>query len=133
MKNTLSRFPLTVCAFALLALLIMSAQAAPTLIMGNLLTVNGTTNSSPVTAFTYNQTLQQFSVTHGALTSTGALTLNIQATVDQTNYVTIGTWNPSTTNAATETFSGSAYAITNYMRVNCVTTNSVTVGGSYGQ
>jgi hypothetical protein len=125
---------LPILLVAALCLVWKTAPAAPTLLMGSLVTVNNTTSNSPaVTAFSYNPTLQQFSVTHGALTSTGALTLNIQATVDQTNYVTIGTWTPSYTNATTETFSGSSYAITNYIRVQAVTTNSVQIGGSYGQ
>jgi hypothetical protein len=77
--------------------------------------------------------LQQFTVTHGALTATNAMVLNIQSTLDQVNYVTIYTWYPSTTNAATEYIYAGQIPVTNYFRVQCVTTNSVQVGGSYGQ
>jgi hypothetical protein len=126
---------LIIAAWILLALLFVTVPmlATPTLLMGTLVTVDTTTSNSPaIAAFTYNQPLQQFTVSHGALTSTGAFYLTIQATLDQTNYVTLGTWHPTTTNAATEVFSGASYAPTNYMRVQCTSTNSVQVGGSYG-
>ena len=109
-------------------------QAAPVLIIGSLVTVNNTTAYSSTNAcFTYNPTLQQFTIQHGALTATNALVLNIQCTVDQTNFVTAFTWYPSTTNAATEYIYAGAVPVTNYFRVQCVTTNSVQVGGNYGQ
>lgn len=115
------------------ALSALSVSAAPTLLLGNLITVNNTTSNSPATtALNWNPTTQQFTISHGALTGTNALTLNIQATTDQTNYITIGTWKPSFTNATTETIPANAFSITNYIRVQAVTTNSVTVGGSYG-
>ena len=122
---------LSILAFLLCAAVI---QAAPVLIIGSLVTVNNTTAYSSTNAsFSYNPTLQQFTISHGALTATNALVLNIQSSVDQTNFVSSYVWYPTTTNAATEYIYAGSVPVTNYFRVQCTTTNSVQVGGNYGQ
>ena len=121
--------------FALLVALSLTAtvKAAPVMLIGSLVTVNNaTSNSPPTSALSYNPSLNQFTITHGTLTATNALLLNFQCTLDQTNYVTVGTWYPTTTNAATEIVNANQYSITNYVRAQAVTTNSVQVGGTYG-
>ena len=118
---------------AVLALASFAAQAVPVLIFGSLVTVNNsTTNSPPTAALAYNPALNQFTITHGSLTATSACQVNFQVTLDQTNYVTVGTWYPQYTNATTEIVNANQYFITNYVRGQCVTTNSVQIGGSYG-
>jgi hypothetical protein len=124
---------LLVAAF-LICMAEMQAPAAPVLIIGSLVTVNNTTAYSSTNAcFTYSPTLQQFTIPHGALTATNALVLNIQVSTDQVNFTNAFTWYPTTTNAATEYIYAGAVPVTNYFRVQCVTTNSVQVGGNYGQ
>jgi hypothetical protein len=124
---------LVILAFLLFAFL-SRTQAAPVLIIGSLVTVNNTTAYSSTNAcFTYNPTLQQFTIQHGALTATNALVLNIQVSTDAVNFTNSLTWYPTTTNAATEYIYAGAVPVTNYFRVQCVTTNSVQVGGNYGQ
>lgn len=112
---------------------VFAANATPVMIFGSLVTVNNTTSNSPATsALAYNPALNQFTITHGSLTATSALQVNFQATLDQTNYVTVGTWYPQYTNATTETVNANQYFITNYVRGQAITTNSVQVGGTYG-
>lgn len=133
MKTRFLLIPLALLVF--LVCLIASTMAAPVMMVGSLVTVNNTSTNSLVTAaLQYNPTLQQFMITHGALTSTNALAINIFVnTTGTTNGVQVGTWYPSSTNATTEYINANTFSITNYVWVQAVTTNSVQVGGSYGQ
>lgn len=111
------------------------AQATPTLMIGSLATIYSAapTNSSSTAALQYNPALQQFAVSHGALTSTNEFYLAIQSSADNVNFTTNGYWFPSNTNAATEIVSANTFFVTNYVRVTCTTTGTITVGGTYGQ
>ena len=122
-------------SFALAVAFVVPVMADPVSMMGTPWTVNNTTSNSPVAyALQYNPTLQQFVVTHGALTATNALQIKIwvNTTGTITNGAQTGTWYPNNTNAATEYILANTYAVTNYVWIQAVTTNSVTVGASYG-
>ena len=115
-------------------LLALPAISAPVIIAGSPATVNNTTSNFLATAaFAYNPTLQQFSVTHGGLANTNDIKLNIQATLDSANYVTVGSWSPAFTNAGTEIIYQGVYSVTNLVRCQVVTTNSQTIYISYGK
>ena len=132
MKLFLKLFAVVMLAGAL----VCGVKALPVMIVGSLTTVNNTSaNSTVAPMLSYNPAAQLFQIAHGTLTATSALTLNVYAgTTGTTNgCVQIGTWNPSNTNAVTEYINANAFAVTNYIFVTAVTTNSVTVGGSYGQ
>jgi hypothetical protein len=111
-----------------------TARATPTLLVGSLVTVNNTSSNSPtIGALTYVPASQQFTISHGALTATNAFYLTFQPTLDGTNYVSSGVWYPFYTNACTEIIPPGYFTITNNFRVVITSTNSVQVGGSYGQ
>jgi len=130
MKNTL----LSIIGVAAIVLATMTSHATPTMLVGTLGSVSTTpSNSPPTTALTYIPTLQQFSVTHGALTSTNEALLYFRVTVDQTNYVVIGSWYPSFTNPCTEIVNQGQYNITNFVSVQYVATNTISIGINYGQ
>ena len=121
----------TLITILVLLLLCGSLPAAPVLVM--IATVNNSTSNSPaVLALQNNPPLQQFSITHGTLPSTNALTVTFQATADQTNYINVGSWHPSNTNAATEIITQPTYFVTNYVRIAVTTTNSYTTSTTYG-
>lgn len=120
--------------FSIVAIVFVEcAISAPVNLIGSLTTVSNTTAYSATnTTFNYTPYMQVFVVQHGLLTSTNALLLNFQQSVDQTNFLTTYSWRPSSTNAAYETISASAIPVTNYFRIECVTTNSVQVNTTYG-
>lgn len=99
-------------------------------------TINNATNTvNGLTAFPYNPQLQGASITHGALTSTNELKVDIYSNFQgaTTNgRVYVGTWYATTTNSATETIVGSNYGMTNFLSIDIGTTNSVSVSGYYG-
>jgi|GEM_PF-3440136 len=125
-------FPAFLAVFLALAI---SAPATPTQLFT--VTVSNTTVTiPPIQAYTYNQPLQNATITHGPLTNLTSLQINIYANYQgaTTNgRVFIGTWYPTTTNAGPETISGPNYPITNWLSLDIVTTNSVPLSGSYGQ
>ena len=135
MKKLLFAFLFVVCLIGLLLWMATPAQATPTQLLT--VTVNNTTNT--VTSFqmlSYNPTPQNFTIYHGGLATTNALTIYIYANYQgaTTNgRVILGVWNPTFTNAGTETIIGANYTPTNWLSVDVGTTNSVQVNGSYGQ
>lgn len=133
-------FALTFVTFLAILFIVIStarqANAAATLILGSLTPItNSVSTTTPVTAFSYNQTLQQFQVTHGTITNTNQFHLDLYINVQGANTngrTKIGVWWPSYTNATTETFSGSSYAATNWLSLDAVVTNGNALGINYG-
>jgi hypothetical protein len=133
--------------FVLLVVCILSVASAPggTTNLFNLAQTGGsviTTNNGntfqvagiyvPPQKFTF----QSLGLTNAVATSyltngiTNQLTINIQISVDgaNSNWVTLASWTPSTTNAYVDSFNPSFNAITLPMRAQIVTSNSVGVG-----
>jgi hypothetical protein len=129
----MKKFFLLIGVAALLAT-VSAVRATPTLLIGSLVTVNNTTSNSPVVQALGNITASQtITITHGALTATNAFYIAGQFTVDQTNYYTSPVvWYPSYTNATTEYVNANYFTFTPYFRAQITSTNSVQVGGSYG-
>jgi hypothetical protein len=122
--------------------LVMLAHATPTILAGAPANVTGTVGS-PVTsnfpviaAFTFPPSLQQYYITHGALTATTDIKVNVQlymfGQVSNTA-VTAFTWYPTTTNAATEYIFAGQVGATNYTYPQVTTTNSQNFYIGYGQ
>ncbi len=103
------------------------ARAASTLI-GTLPSVNGTTNSPSITNTTVTLQPGSFLISNGGLSNTNALRVNLQVSVDNTNFVNVATYGPSSTNATTDAFNPSYTNQTIYIRAQVVTTNAVNVG-----
>ena len=122
------------CFLSAFLLSLVVAQATPTSLVS--VTVSNTTLTVPsMRAFAYNPATQDGVLYHGALTSTNELAIPIYAALQgaTTNgRVLIGTWYPSTTNAATEVISGSSFPLTNYLSFDITTTNAVSLNGTYG-
>lgn len=123
MKKT---FP--VLMFGVLIGSVLTAFAS-TIIFGSLITVNNTTTNSPgVQLGAYPTVPMTVYVTNTGLTATTALTANWQVSIDNTNFLTVATFNPPATNAGTYTWNIAATNQPIYSRFQLVTTNSVTVG-----
>jgi hypothetical protein len=121
----------------LLAILITVAfcatvQAAPQILLGSLVSVNGTSNSQSVALSPQQITFQQFNFQNGGLTDTNAATLKIQLSLDGTNYINCGSYLFPLTNSGGYTYYAPSTNISVYLRVQAVTTNAVLLGGSYG-
>lgn len=102
---------------------------ASTIIFGSLITVNNTTTNSPGTQLgSYPTVPMTVYVTNTGLTATTALTVNWQVSIDNTNFLTVASYNPTATNAGTYTWPIAATNQPIYSRFQLVTTNSVTVG-----
>lgn len=111
---------------------VMLARASTFTLVGSMATVNNTTsNTAAIAMGTLNYPGGTFYIQNAGLTATGALVINIQASLDNTNFLTIATYHPAATNATTELFSPSYSVQTIYMRAQVITTNSVSVGGIY--
>jgi hypothetical protein len=99
----------------------------------------GTTNTvTGIMEFSYQQPMQNATITHGYITNTTtAFYVNIYQNLPNSTAtngrVLIGTWYPTTTNAATETITGANFPYTNYLSFDVIATNAVPVSGSYGQ
>lgn len=122
------------CFLSAFLISLVVAQATPTSLVS--VTVSNTTVTvASMLAFPYNPTTQNGVITHGPLTATNALSIPIYAVLQGANTngrVLIGTWYPSTTNAATEVISGSNFPLTNYLSFDITTTNAVSLNGTYG-
>lgn len=116
---------------ALVAMCLVARGGSQTF-LGTLITVDNTTsNSASLAAGSFSMPSGYFLIQNGGLTATNALRVNVQVSVDNTNFLTVATYYPSVTNAATDRYSPAYSAQTIYMRVQAVTTNSVEVGTSY--
>lgn len=107
--------------------------ASPVLLVGSLQTVNNTTFTSNTNVLSQNfPSPYQLAVTHGALANTNDISLAYQVSVDNVNWKTFASVTMPSTNATTDVIQGYIYPLTNYFRVLVTTTNSQTVGISYG-
>lgn len=124
-------------ALVLLALLFVVAvflvHAATTTMIGSMTTVNGTTNTAAVSLGNIYPPRGVFYIQNGGLASTNALLINVQLSIDGTNFYTVATYYPSVTNATTDAYAPTYSALPVYMRAQVVTTNAVQVGGIYTQ
>lgn len=118
---------ITLCALlAAIGCLVMRA-GTPSLLVGNLTTIDNTTNNTAATSFGSFVLFpwMNFSITNAGLTATNALTIRGQFSLDGSNWVTVTTWNPSTTNATNIVWSPQPSAQSASYRLQVVTTNSV--------
>ena len=93
--------------------------------------VNGTAFSlGGISIPTRQHIIQHTGITGQTSATNGlnSLTVNIQLSFDDTNWSTVATYNPSSTNAVTELFAPGSHGITCYMRLQALTTNTVSVG-----
>lgn len=108
----------------------VARAASSYLFIGDLVTVNNTTNSTAaVNVGTFSPVRPTFYFQNAGLTATNALRVDVQLSLDATNWMTLATYHPAGTNATNEAFSP-AMVTTLYMRSQVVTTNSVQVGAT---
>jgi hypothetical protein len=109
---------------------------AGVIVAGSPLVVNNTTTTNSIVyAFSYNPTLNQYSVQHGVLTATNdiAIKIYVNVTSNIVNAVQVGTWYPNTLAAATEIIPANLFVVTNYTFTSVTTTNSQSIYMTYGQ
>lgn len=117
---------------AAIVAVVIGARAASYTFLGSMVEVDDTTsNSVALAAGTFTMPSGYFLIQNGGLTATNMLHVNIQVSIDGTNFVTVATYWPSATNATTERFVPSYSLQTLYLRAQAVTSNTVTVGTSY--
>jgi hypothetical protein len=110
------------------------AAGGTTTLMGSMVSCPaGTNNSVSAVAGSFLPPGGYFLIQNGGLASTNALVVNIQASIDNTNFVTIAVYTPSKTNATTDVFAPSYSSVPIYFRAQAVTTNTVLLGGSFNQ
>jgi len=110
--------------------MVMVGRASSYTFLGTLATVNNTTSNSTGLAISTLSGSGSIYVQNGGLTATNALRVNVQLSVDNTNFVTVATYWPAATNATTELYYPS-FSTPLYLRTQAVTTNNVTVGVVY--
>ena len=108
------------------------AQAAPQILLGSLVSVNGTSNSQVVAMSPLQVNFQVFNFQNGGLSNTNAAALKVQISTDGTNYSTTSTYFFPETNSGGYTYYALSTNLSVYLRVQAVTTNAVLLGGSYG-
>ncbi len=123
--------PLIAIGFFVLFLFALGAMAGNNTLIGSMQNVNGTANSTGLVAGTVNVPRGTFLISNGGLTQTNALLVNVQYSLDNTNWLTMATYGPSSTNSTTDTFIPAISPPNIYMRVQVVTTNSVSMGIIY--
>ena len=130
-RSEIDALPWALVSLVVLVLAALMVRATTMSYIGTLATVNNTTsNSVAVAVGTFSIPRVTLAVQNGALTSTNALRINVQLTTDGTNYVTIASGWPSSTNAGSWTLSPTFTNQTISLRIQTVTTNSVTVAGA---
>jgi hypothetical protein len=99
-------------------------------LLGGLIPLNGTTNgpSTVYGNFAFSKTL--FIANDGGLSNVQAFSVNVQASLDGSNFVTVGTYTPGGTAATNETFRVITYPNI-FFRAQAVTTNSYGVGVTF--
>lgn len=108
----------------------VARAASSYLFIGDLVTVNNTTNNTAAISLgTYSPFRPVFYVQNAGLTATNALRVNVQLSIDATNWLTLATYWPAATNATNEAFSPTL-SPTFYLRSQVITTNSVQVGAT---
>jgi hypothetical protein len=119
----------------MLLLCIDVTNAASTQVFGSLITVPaGTTNSPGFQVGTFSLPGGYYLIQNGGLTTTNAVTIYYQVSVDNTNFITYGLSSFTVTNAGTQTFYQSGALQPIYFRVQAVTTNATTsLGGTFIQ
>jgi hypothetical protein len=127
------------CLILILFALVMMAEVTAPAQTTNLSAygpVNGTNNGGWITVSNVYIPTKSFLIQYGNITNapaaniTNAITVQIQVSVDgaNSNWVTVATYNPSSTNALTEKFVPTLSSITLAMRARIITTNSLPVG-----
>lgn len=125
----LKRVLISICASLFFASL---APAGQTFLIGSPAIVNGTSNTPSINAGTASLPRGNFIFQNGGLASTNALLVNVQVSIDNTNFVTIGTYIPTVTNAVSDSYTPGYTNQTIYVRAQIITTNSVSISGNYG-
>ncbi len=110
---------------------VMSVRGTNTWLVGTMATVNGTSNSVSMVMGTMSLPPGFVVVNNGGLNNTNDLTVRAQISLDDTNFVTVSTWQPTTTNAGSAVFAPMYAAQTLRIRIQVVTTNAINVGVLY--
>jgi hypothetical protein len=134
-KRMRNKIWLAIGASFLLATTVLLVRATEFTFLGSMVTVDTTTSNSPAASVgTFTVPRGALYLAHGALTATNNLPVKIQLSLDGTNFITVSTNWPSSTNATAATpetiwpaFTGNSV----YMRISVTTTNSVEVGATY--
>jgi hypothetical protein len=116
---------------AIAGMLTVAAIGGDTLLLGTLIPVDGTTNTTAIAAGGVSYPGGWFTIQHGGITATSAVTLTAQMSFDQTNYFNVAVWTPPLTNAGSYSWLPSFGTQAVYLRVQAVTTNEVSLGGTF--
>lgn len=110
------------------------ATAQTTVFGGGITITNTTTNSTVLQTNTASVNVGRFYITlsSGIGAGTNAISGNVQFSLDNTNFLSLGsTWLPTSTNAATYTVNPATVSFPIYLRMSATTTTNVTIGALY--
>ena len=127
---------ITIITTAIVAVgLALPVRAATTQMFGSMPTVNGTTNSQNLGVGSVLLQGKSLQIQYGGLTSTNDFVINAQVNTGGTNFITVASWGPSSTNATTNavTWSMPLTNLTIYGRVQFVSTNATPIGVQFTQ
>lgn len=129
---------------ALLALLFLACvtclvYATNYVLIGSMAGVNGTSNSPSILIGQVYPPRGTFYIQNGGIIATNAFLINVQMSIDGTNFFTVSTYYPNTNSVGvtnyTDTFSPAYSGIPIYLRAQAVTVGgtNVLLGGTYVQ
>lgn len=124
-------------AAATLLLCATAAHAGTQIFFGNLVSVPADTqsNSPAISIGVQPQPNGTVMIQHGTLATTNDIQVKLQLSLDNTNFVTVATWNPTVLTATTETWIPAYTMPPIYMRGSCTNTTAgpISVGGVFTQ
>ena len=117
---------------ACVAAFVLGVRAGQNLLIGSLAAVNNTTTNSPSFQIgTYSLPNGTMTIQSAGLTATNTAPFNVQVSVDNTNFLTLLSYNLPATNAGTYTFNPAFIPSPLYLRVSETTTANVTNSVTY--
>ena len=125
---------MTMRILAIILAVFTAASAHAALTSTNLFTfapVNGTTNGNNFSLAGVYLPQRSYLIQNGGTTNaagTNAWSVAIQISLDGTNFTTVATYRPSTTNAAMDVYTPSLSSQTITARAQIITTNPISVG-----
>ena len=135
------RFPLSAFRFLAFVLFLLAvlfstprASAQSTVFGGGISITNTSTNSAVLQTNTASVTVGRFYITLpiGIGAGTNALSGNVQFSLDNTNFLSLGnTWRPTSTNAASYTVDPTVVSFPIYLRMSATTTTNTSISALY--
>jgi hypothetical protein len=119
---------------SVLALLAVAVRAGTYVFLGSPVYVNGTTNTASMQIATMQPPGGVFYLQNNTnLYATNYIQINVQLSLDNTNFLTVATWFPTSTNPASYVWAPTYTNQPIYMRAQAITLTNAGLSGTYQQ